>query len=133
MCTVSPAGSSGKTLSDLVDFQIECVPEDSPVRGNAMASGDNAFDQECEDKILADLEWNEWAWCTVKVTATFGPWEGTDYLGCCSYQDEEGFKQGGYWKDMQHQAFTDLLAQMDHARTELERAYKAGLAEKKSP
>ena len=49
-----------------IEFTVTALPECVGVVGNAMASGDDDFDKECEDKILADLDGgNEWAWCTV--------------------------------------------------------------------
>lgn len=101
---------------DDVVFTITAEPEDVPVRGNAIASGDDEYDREVEDKILDDLTWNEWAWCCVKVTARLKgtALEGTDYLGCCSYSGVEEFcKPGGYYEDMKDRALEDLQQQLD--------------------
>lgn len=66
-------------------FTIECRPEDVPVRGNVLASGDDALDKRDEDAILAKLDvGNTWAWCTVRVVATWNGFEGEAFLGCCS-------------------------------------------------
>lgn len=97
----------------MVSYKLECMPEDTPVRGNAMNSGDADFDRECEDKILADLEGgNDWAWCCVRVTATYDGIDcvvGMDYLNCCSYNDEEDFKApGGYYDQIKEEARDDL-------------------------
>lgn len=94
---------------DDVEFALECLPEDVPVRGNAIVSGDEDFDRETEDAILEDLEWNPWRWCIVRVTAQWNGFEGDDFLGCCSYHSEEDFKTGGYWEDMKQCAFDDLI------------------------
>jgi hypothetical protein len=40
------------TLSD-VTITLTCEPEDVPVRGNAMASGDDAYDRKVENRILS--------------------------------------------------------------------------------
>jgi hypothetical protein len=122
--------------SDVV-FAVECLPEDIPVRGNALASGDDAEDKACEDEILARLDSGDpWAWCCVKVTATLeckapqyevghtskGPCYrmptdvslvGVDYLGGCSYRDEADFREGGYFDDMKDAALEHLQAQVD--------------------
>ena len=97
------------------EFTIRVLPEDIPVRGNAIVSGDDEYDREIEDKILADLEWNQWAWCCVQVTATFEGMTGNDYLSACSYRDEEDFKTGGYWEDMKAQAMGEIQEQLDAA------------------
>lgn len=95
-----------------VEFTIKCLQEDMSVRGNCMASGDDALDKKCEDKIIRQLEnGNEWAWCCVKVTAKYKEFEGVDYLGGCSYKNEKDFiKNSGYFGDMKIQALDALNA-----------------------
>lgn len=96
-------------LPNEVEFTIECLNEDLSIRGNCMASGDDAFDKKCEDEIIDKLEsGSRWAWCCVKVTAKYKGFEGVDHLGGCSYKDEEDFKNGGYFEDMKVQALADL-------------------------
>jgi hypothetical protein len=105
-----------------ITYTLEIEPEDTPIRGHAMASGDDASDRETEDWIIAELNrGNEWAWCVVKVTARYPglAFEGTDYLGTCSYRNEADFKADGYWGDMQEQARADLLQQVDKIRSVL--------------
>jgi hypothetical protein len=91
-----------------VSYTLEVCEEFVTVRGNAMASGDADFDWSVEDSILERLEEGDvWAWASVKVTATYDGVdgvEGTDYLGCCSYADEEDFKSGGYYDIMKEEA-----------------------------
>lgn len=67
--------------------------DDLPVRGNAMASGDEAADRACEDAILAALDrGDDWHWARVRVTATLKVGDdlftGDAYLGRCSYASE---------------------------------------------
>jgi hypothetical protein len=98
-----------KTEQDLIkayereyDVTLEALPETVRVKGNALASEDDALDKEAEDEILARLESGDiWAWFTAKVTVrdSYGR-EASDFLGCCSYKDERDFKQGGYYLDM---------------------------------
>src|SRR6266478_4171182 len=95
-----------------VEFIVTCEPEDTRIEGNAMASGDDAQDEECYAWIRDQLErGNEWAWCCVKVVARIAvtlkrdgrvdddvALEGVDYLGGCSYKSEADFCQpGGYF------------------------------------
>ncbi len=92
-----------------VTFTLTVEPEFTPVRGNAMASGDDAADKECEDEILDALANGfVWSWCTVKVTASWKEWAGFDYLGCCSYANEKAFMSDGYYSDMCDNALADL-------------------------
>jgi len=84
--------------------------EHAPIRGNAIASGDDEFDREVEDKIINDLEnGDEWAWCTVEVRASFHELHASAFLGCVSTKDEESFKSEGYYEDMVAEA-TNALA-----------------------
>lgn len=92
-----------------VTYTIEVEPEHIPVRGNALASGDDAVDREVEDEILARLDrGDEWAWCTVKVTAHYDEFTGVDYLGGCSYKSEIDFRKDAYFQDMCDAALADL-------------------------
>lgn len=99
---------------DEVEFSIECEDEDIPVRGNAISSGDDKHDRECEDEIIADYEsGNYWAWCCVHVTAKWKSLEGDDYLGCCSYKSEEDFiRTSGYYDDMKQAAYNELIEKL---------------------
>jgi hypothetical protein len=113
--------------ADEVTFSIECEPEDLPVRGNAMASDDPAFDKRCEDEIIADLEsGNSWAWCCIKVTATWKSWRADDYLGCCSYESEEDFKVGNsdYYETMRIEALARLNEEIKACAEELTARYE---------
>jgi hypothetical protein len=76
---------------------------------------DHAPDDDFEDPET--LAWvkrqiaqgNEWGWCCVEVVAELdGNFSGYDYLGGCSYESEENFKNDGYYEDMQHVALADL-------------------------
>ena len=92
-------------------FVIEVIAEqdDCEVRGNALASGDDAADRECEDTIIERLNNGDvWAWASVAVKVSHPAWpeiEGVDYLGCCSYADEADFTAyDGYYPDMVREA-----------------------------
>lgn len=95
-----------------VSYRIECLEEHLPVIGNAIDSGDKEYDNEVETAILEDLEHNEWAWCCVRVVASWRGIEGDDYLGACSYSSEEEFMKEGYYEDMKERAYEDLIDQL---------------------
>lgn len=102
--------------ADDVTFSIECEEEDIPVKGNALASGDDDVDHAYENEILRRLDRGDlWAWCCVKVTARWGDFEASDYLGCCSFEDEKDFKAYGYYETMCHEALTSLRAEIERA------------------
>lgn len=67
------------------------------------------------DGIRARLDdGDDWAFCTVVVEAFWKPegmesgFEGAATLGCSSYEDEEDFKQGGYFEQMKKEALENL-------------------------
>lgn len=99
---------------------------DVPVRGNAIASDDEAYDKEVEDEILARLEYDLWAWCCVEVRATIEIPEqgikvsGSDYLGGCSYKNEADFRSGGYFEDMVEEAVRALADEIELRKQQAE-------------
>jgi hypothetical protein len=101
----------------LVEYDIDVYQDDTPVRGNAMCSGDDDFDREVEDAIITRLnDGDVWAWAAVRVTARYPGVPqvvGADHLGCCTYANEEDFKGCDYYADMKDQAREDLYAQIE--------------------
>lgn len=99
-----------------VDFDLKVAPEtDVPVRGNALASGDDKLDRETEDEILRRLSRGDvLAWCCITVTARIVAlgqrFEGRAHLGACSYLDERGLRQD--YNDLKQLALDDLKAQL---------------------
>jgi len=93
-----------------VEIKIDCLEEHVPVKGNAICSDDAEFDKKVEDEIIAELEYNQWAWCCIRVTARYKGQEGRDYLGCCSYKDEKDFVEtSGYYEQMRQEAYDNLI------------------------
>ena len=89
--------------------ELAAEPDDMPIRGNALASGDDDIDRRAENDIIEQLDaGNAWAWASVRVCVTHPAVvgiEGNEYLGCCSYASEDDFKaDGGYYDDMVHEA-----------------------------
>ena len=110
-----------KLTESEVEFTLSAEVDECEVRGNALASGDDAQDKECEDAIIERLNNGDvWAWSSVKVSAKWKGFEGVDYLGCCSYEDEEQFKQDGYYEDMKAQALEDLNRQVKESTEAIE-------------
>ena len=82
-------------------YTIHVSQDDTPVRGNALASGDDANDRECEDEILARLnDGDVWAWACVEVRAHRGDFHASSYLGACSYANEADFRADDYFGSM---------------------------------
>jgi len=104
-----------KITKDMVNWTISVEQDITPVRGNAMVSGDTELDSRIEDEILEELEsGNVWAWGCVTVTGTYGGWESYDVLGGCSYVSEGDFiANSGYYADMQATILEDLNADIE--------------------
>ena len=97
------------------DIEIRIIPveEDMPVRGNAMASGDEDEDRRVEDDILERLQYSVWAWACIEVR---GEWKGlraSAYLGGCSYDDEDDFRASGYYEDMVDEVTREINAKAE--------------------
>ncbi len=115
-----------------ITYRLECLSEDIPFRGNAMASGDDELDREAEQWIEDQLNrGNEWAWCCARVTATIEfqghTFEGETYLGCCSYESEADFLRCS-GSDMRYEARCALERELREYVARLEAA-NACLAE----
>jgi len=91
-------------------IRVLAEPDFIPVEGNACASGDDTFDREIERNILCRLQQGDvWAWAAVTIIVAWGPFEAQACLGCCSYTDEDDFRQpGGYFDDMVAEALDEL-------------------------
>jgi hypothetical protein len=99
-----------RLTADEVEFTVTAEPEDVSPRGNALASGDDDLDKQCEDEILERLDNGDvWAWAYVVVTAKWNGFEGTAGLGGCCYRDERDFRKNSmYFEDMKAEALDDL-------------------------
>lgn len=103
----------------VVTFTVEPEEEtDHPAA--CFATDDPAADARLCTEILHRLALcDAWAWFTAKVTATCTvdgqTFTGTDYLGACSYADEDDFRRGPYFEDMCATARERMLASLREA------------------
>lgn len=89
-----------------IRIELEVEPDDMPLKGNVCATGDDAADAEQEREVAERLgrgDW--WAWCYVRVTATWtapsgATYTGSDSLGGCSYASEQDFRADAYYTDL---------------------------------
>lgn len=108
------------TESD-VTFTLEVEQDDTPIRGNALASGDDELDKRVEDEILARLNCGDvWAWACVTVKAQYKSWVGAACLGAVSCADEADFMNdvNGY-AALKSVALFDLQAQLEASLKDL--------------
>lgn len=97
------------------EYTLECLPDDVPVVGNALASGDAEWDRRVENEILERLRrGDERAWCFVRVTCTIEvegeTFVGTAGLGGCSYDNEKAFREDPYFEDLKVEAREDAMS-----------------------
>ena len=112
-------------FNKVLTFSIDVMQDDTEVRGNAMASGDDALDKEVEDEIIRRLDSGDpWAWAVVTVNCEWTSpvtkitYKGFTTLCGCNYKDEKDFiKAGDYYEQMKQEAFEDMLTNM-HDRYE---------------
>jgi hypothetical protein len=103
---------------DGITYRLYAYYDDTSVKGNAIASGDDKLDARVERSILKRLDAGDvWAWASVHVTAEIDDIsgiEGDDHLGGCSYASYKQFiKIGGYWDDMKATAREDLFSKLN--------------------
>ena len=103
-----------ETLPSGIVIDLSISPDDVSPEGQ-FASGDDEADRAMVKDIYRQIDQgNTWAWCNVRVRATFAGFMGEDYLGCCSYRDVGEFiRPGDYYTDMVAQAVADLMATIE--------------------
>jgi hypothetical protein len=100
-----------------VTFETKVEPDDTPVRGNAMASGDDEFDRETEDGILKSLRSeNHYAWCIITIEARWEGFVGSSVLGGNSLKSDADVAETVESHELKAQALDDL-------NTRLQRIY----------
>jgi hypothetical protein len=100
-----------KATDEGIVIVLERLVEESAIKGNAMASGDDAADAAAEKWVRDQLDaGNEWAWFTAHVCVTYrDAIEADAYLGQCSYDSEAAFKEpDGYYHDMIKECLLEL-------------------------
>lgn len=103
-----------KKLREKCEIRLLCKPEDTPIKGNVLSSGDDALDKEFEKLVAKALEdGNAWAWCTAVVEVECGNIKEQEILGCCSYESEEDFRKGDYYEDMVNEALYEVARRME--------------------
>ncbi len=71
-------------------------------------------DSSAVDWIREQLQMgNRWAWCCAHVSATYGDIQTDTYLGACSYESEQDFKNGGYYEDMVDEVIEELADRIE--------------------
>jgi hypothetical protein len=96
---------------------IHAEEDESAVRGNLIASGNDVTDAKDEDTVIRRLVSGDvWAWASVEVKASIGEFNASVYLRQCSYKNERDFKSGDYYTDMIDDAISELANRIELAK-----------------
>ena len=96
---------------DKIEITVEALPEDVPIEGNYVVSGDDEYDRQCEVAVRERVKHNQWAWCIARVIGKFHGLTAHAYLGECSYSDAQDFKtNSGHFEDMRDEVTAELQA-----------------------
>lgn len=100
-----------------ITYSIKMAPSPDAIRGNCCVTEDKEADERVALHIIEQLNaGNDWAWCDVTVVAELRHgdfvFRGEDHLGQCSYEDEQDFKEGGYYSDMCDQSRDQLRKEL---------------------
>lgn len=99
-------------LEDIMPV-ITVEQDDTPVRGNAIDTGDADEDRREEDGIISRLnDGDVWAWCVVTVSVSALGFTGSDTLGACRYDNEHDFRTDANYQSMVAAANTDLMQKL---------------------
>jgi hypothetical protein len=98
---------------DQVKFQTRPEEEDYPPDFD-----DPEMNRSIQEKVQSG---NEWAWCTIVVSAVWNGFVGEARLGGCSYESEENFLEDYAQHDwMMCDAYNDLLGALEKTAKSLE-------------
>lgn len=82
-------------MNPQLHITIKALPEETDI---ATELAD--CEQDTIDRIIADSQTNDWAWCVAEVSVSLGSLTATAYLGSCSYADEQEFKDSVYYQEL---------------------------------
>jgi len=95
-------------LNKLAEIQLVLEDEDS----NFEKELDDEYSKQWIRKELA--KGNEWAWCSVRVSARYMGERGDAYLGQCSYESKENFiAANDYYTSMVNEAVDELAKTLE--------------------
>lgn len=105
------------TLAD-VQVRIVAEPEDTTPLDSYCVPGIISKDDPDAHRFVEKVqemidEYGLWGWCCVRVEVRLGPLVGKEYLGGCSYEGENEFRNGGYYEQMVEAALSNLQYQVD--------------------
>ncbi len=107
-------------LLDSLNAKIEFEPQEEDI------SPADQFDDEKTLKWVLE-QYNDYgniyAWFCAKITVKYKGYEATDYLGACSYKDENDFKKGGYYDDMLNTCIMEINREVSAHNAEIQKKW----------
>lgn len=59
-------------------------------------------------RVIEDNGYNPWLWCDVEVIGNYKGLSTSEHLAQCAYKNEQEFKEGIYYEDMQNIILEEL-------------------------
>lgn len=96
-------------LAKVVKITIVAEPEDQ----SPESCYSEPYHAEGVAAIRKDMEWNQWAWCCIRLTVEYRGVKADNYLGACSYESKEDFiKSNDYYPQMLKDALSELATDL---------------------
>ncbi len=103
-----------------VEFSATIEPDDTPVRGNFMATEDPEQDRAAEDEVIRRLDSGDVsAWCGLVVRAEWRGFKGVASLWGCSYASEDELLASDYMSALRDEAFDALCREVSDSVAKL--------------
>jgi hypothetical protein len=102
-----------------ITYKIEVEQDDTRIRGNLCCTDDDEQDTKEENEVFRRLDNGDiYAWCLIKVTATFGRFSHSDYLVGNSLKDGSEVEEQVEFHGMKQEARLGLIKEIKQASTE---------------
>jgi len=102
-----------------IQYKIEAEQDDTPILGNLCCTDDPEQDTKEENEVFRRLNNGDiYAWCLIKVTASFGRFSYSDYLGGNSLKDEKEVEEQVEYHGMKQEARLGLIEEIKQANAE---------------
>ncbi len=99
-----------KLVEAEVTFTLEAEEEHERIGTHFLDGHDDSEERRAMMRQITEdyTAGNEWAWFSAKVTARWGEYSASTYLGCCSYESKADFEADHSYQDMKKEALEDL-------------------------
>src|SRR5258708_9659904 len=97
-----------------VDFIIELCPELTTPSENVVPIFSKLKDKKTLEWVKREMaKCNLWAWCKIKVWATWKDFRGIDVFSCCRFLNRENFLKSEHYPRMKEITYLTLCNELD--------------------